>query len=142
MPDVPRTVHIGAQFDQYQAAIRDTVATHRMMAAVLGGAVPVTVNAATARIIGRHATARPNLCRHLRPGAPRPMFAVAWRPGQVTCGRCAPRVLTCPPEQEHVCDGCGRDVPGRITVGTMTQGLLILHYGLCPTCVRATAAVR
>jgi hypothetical protein len=131
---------VTAVADQTRAAHRQAIAVRGQIHAALGPAGAVRLAPAVARMIRRHLRAEPVGCPHVRPDRPLPLLAVAWLPGRVVCGPCSITLLTCPADAEHVCDGCGRDLPGALRIGTVQIGLTILHFGVCRRCLAGRPA--
>lgn len=78
-------------------------------------------------------------CSHApSPGQPEPLYAAAWRPRLVVCGRC-PHLLGCSRVEDRTCDGCGT-VVGGVDVGDpmwpfqVQVGVLNYRAGMCSGC--------
>lgn len=76
------------------------------------------------------------LCPHIT-DTPQVVHAVAWRPGILTCTRCATAMLTPTPTEDQTCDRC-RHVSDPIHSGLLAVGPLLFGFGLCDPCARAT----
>ncbi|WP_045740834.1 hypothetical protein [Actinoplanes rectilineatus] len=80
-------------------------------------------------------------CRHSpSPYSPKPVFAVAWKPGLIVCAACTG--LLYPPRNSiasATCDGCGHVCAGPATddgiyTASVILGLLWFDVGLCTDC--------
>ncbi|MFL5913722.1 MAG: hypothetical protein ACJ768_24560 [Gaiellaceae bacterium] len=134
------TAAVTAVADQTRAAHRHATAVRGQIHSILGATEQAPASPAVVRMVARHMRAEPVGCPHVRPGRPLPLLAVAWLPGRVVCGPCSVALLTCPADAEHVCDGCGRDLPGALHIGTVQIGLTILHFGVCRRCLAGQPA--
>lgn len=82
------------------------------------------------------------LCPHLQGDpSPRVMHGAAWRPGQLHCTPCAARSLPPDPEDDDLCDRCGRHDPGLLSTITAV-GTLMFAFGLCPACSKSVGITR
>jgi hypothetical protein len=79
------------------------------------------------------------VCMHAPdPRRPEPVFAAAWKPGLVTCGRCA-FLLKAVGDDDRRCDCCGHlcagvDAGDPICTTTVWLGALAYQAGVCGDC--------
>lgn len=86
------------------------------------------VETVTAWLDGRAST-----CLHsIRPTPGVQAFMAVRKPGLVVCSHCT-RLLRPPPDQEHVCDSCGREDP-TVRTNALNLGRAVIEYGLCGRC--------
>lgn len=131
------TPHTTAFADQFQAASRD--ASHALRAVAGMRRVPVVrcsdthwIKTRLAALIDQLVAGDGEICEHLT-ASPSVCYAAAWAPGRVVCGRCLGGLR---PALNDICDRC-RTAP--VTqLGAAAFGPLLLAYGLCDTCERAT----
>ncbi len=129
-----------AYTDQYAAAVAETTRTLAEFAEH-GGIRPAVVLAN--RWLGGHAkrlktaleTGKAVLCPHIGP-APQMAHAAVWAPGHLVCSSCT-RALDPAEDDDQRCDRCQRHTR-RLYAGCAGYGPILLAFGLCPACVRAT----
>ena len=78
------------------------------------------------------------------PLRPEPIVMAAWRPGVISCARCAPFVFKAKrgSELDRTCDRCGYVVTGTdedlILPARITYGATVYLFGLCGDCAADT----
>lgn len=93
------------------------------------------------------ATGQASTCMHSPVASrPQPVFAAAWRPGLIACGRCTHLFAITNAAKDATCDGCGRVTTGPanndgIWPCEVVFGLLTWKFGVCDDCRYATAEV-
>lgn len=83
------------------------------------------------------ADGKASTCRHSPdPDRPEPVLAAAWKPGLITCVRCA-HLWSLGREANLTCDCCGRVCPtdgDGVYPGVTQFGSLLFQYGTCVDC--------
>jgi hypothetical protein len=132
--------HPTALADQIGAATRDARRVLTNAARILPGAIIDTTASAwlaeqadTLRAALRDGTAR--ACQHLGP-SPMLAHAAVWAPGRLVCSGCI-AALRPTPAEDATCDRCRRHAR-RLHAGATSFGPVILAYGLCRSCAKAT----
>ncbi|MEU5872488.1 hypothetical protein AB0A73_13150 [Glycomyces sp. NPDC047369] len=83
----------------------------------------------------RWADGKATTCRHSPdPDRPEPVLTAAWKPGLVTCVRCA-HLWSLGRTANLTCDCCGAIcLPDQMNPGMTQFGALIFQYGTCDDC--------
>lgn len=72
-----------------------------------------------------------------RPDRPEPVFAAAWKPGVVVCGKCTDMLSVADTPADAICDGCGHvcSMPddGICPIGAFAS-MLCYQLGVCMSC--------
>lgn len=122
--------------DQMDAARDEAL----LVAALAAGSAPVMVEAPewvvllVAEAFLAYGTGQADTCP-CSPSAdrPSPVYAAAWRPGVIACGRHGAYLFALGGDAAKTCDRCGSVVED-ITTDAIVAGPLTFHFGLCPGC--------
>jgi hypothetical protein len=104
-------------------------------------AVPAWLRLSMLNALVVWASGRADTCLH-QPTVhrPEPVFATAWKPNLVACGRCVPlTVLPRGSAADRTCDCCGRVTTGienddGIHPGRLAFGSMVFAFGACRDC--------
>lgn len=135
--------------DQTDAALTDAARVMAVAHQAVGGVsrnvhlrdMPEWLRLNVLDAIGRFIAGDAETCVHSpHPARPQPVYAAAWRPGRVVCGRCT-HLLELPrgSRRDRTCDRCGHVCAGfdegdPIYPSLARFGLLIYQYGTCRDC--------